>query len=743
MQSQPHDRLIPSIEFLFDEQAISARLKELFNWKNVTELRREYLRYKPSSSCLCLYQVKHGNKHHLLYLKAYSEKVKVEKAQLKSQSSTPLAANYSHVFTAENLVLNRYPFDTHLPALEQLVDVSQRQKLLERTFFDTTETQNTLLTPLQYKPERRFVAKLTLHNGAHVVVKLYTPDRYQSLSLSYLKRPSSPFGKLLGKSDKHCMLIYEWVEGTKLHQQDPLTAEQLKQYYLCGQQLAQFHLRQAPKKVPRVDTRHFAGLIRSHAQSINTILPQQSDLTLWLADQLARQLRAAKKENCFIHGDFYAEQVLITAEQIEFLDFDNLSRWFSAFDVGNFLAHLLYKSEIGLISKRNYDKILRIFLDGYCGKREIDQHQLDLFIAIGLFQLIYHPLRFGLPNWQLASSRLLSETFIHLSHSQSEQSECSFRQLVARSLDPTLIQQRLNAQQGESITVYQAILSRFKEDKRALIEYDLSSESDNRIIGKIRAKGLDKRSWQNQEALFDGEFGCNAKDRIHVPEPLFAINELNIWFQKKVAGERVFTPFCESTDADLPHHLALAIYKLHNTTLLPDKQHLIDKELKILDDALSNIINTQPNLESRIRHLLKLSVTLSEHLTTSLVKPIHRDFYHDQVLWDGKKLHLLDFDLLCLGSPYLDLGNFIAHIQEQCLRVYNDPFYAQQSIDQFISRYLLLCGHHEADREIEIYRLLTWLRHIAISQRIPQRKPFTEQIIHFCEQQIQAFLSQQ
>ncbi|WP_052125074.1 phosphotransferase [Vibrio sinaloensis] len=735
-QSKPQDNQIPGIDTLFVEEQVIALVKEVLGWSNVTELRREYLRYKPSSSCLCLYQIKHNERHFLFYLKAYSDKVKVDKAQQKAQSGSLFAETHSHVIETGNLVFNRYPYDTRLPTLERLVDVTRRRDLLQRAFFNSTDTNNTLLTPLQYKPERRFVAKLTLQDGTPLVVKLYTPERYKTLSVSYLKRPNSPFGNIVGKSDKHCMLIYEWVEGSPLNQEDPMTTDQLKHYYLCGARLAEFHHRTVSKKIRAVDTRHFANLIQNHAQSITQILPQQSSLTLWLADQLAQQVTSIEDEKCFIHGDFYADQVLVTSERIEFIDFDNLTTWFSAFDLGNFLSHLRYKSEIGLISKNNYAKIAHIFLDGYLQKRNADRRQIDLFVAIGVFQLIYHPLRFGLADWQFACQRLLTATFAYLT--QSLDTQDSFRHLVVRCLDTRIVEQQIKAQTTTPLSIEHATLVRFKEDKRAIVEYSTADGSPEVIIGKIRAKGLDKHSWKTQSTLFQGEFGNKASDNIHVPEPLFAMRELNMWFQKKVSGDNVFKPFCENVEPALAHQLALALYKLHNTELPLKKEHTTAKELTILHDGLHKVAEQQPSLENRLCALIQQSITLSEQLSASELKPIHRDFYHDQVLWDGHKLHLLDFDLMCLGSPYLDLGNFIAHIQEQCLREYDDPLFAQHNINQFVTRYLLLCGHSDAEREIEIYRVLSLIRHISISQRVPERRKFTGSIITLCEDQIES-----
>ena len=52
--------------------------------------------------------------------------------------------------------------------------------------------------------------------------------------------------------------------------------------------------------------------------------------------------------------------------------------------------------------------------------------------------------------------------------------------------------------------------------------------------------------------------------------------------------------------------------------------------------------------------------------------PVHRDFYYSQVLFDDFILNLIDFDLLSLGDPALDVANFTAHLHLLGLIVHDD-----------------------------------------------------------------------
>lgn len=747
-QTQPNDDQIPALELLFSEEQLTNLFNTHLPFEDIISIHREYLRYKPESSCLLLYRVQTQDQTHLIYVKAFSDLAKAIKTSNK-QSKLSLATTHSHVVSEHQLILNRYPYDDKLPSLEKLSNPKQRLSVINRAMFDKNHDLESQLTVLQYKPERRFVAKLTFSGGSIAVVKTYTQERYDTLSYLYLKKEQSPFGRLLGKSDKHCLLIYQWIEGNPLAMQTPILHDDLLCYQRCGEELARFHQQPPSKKVKPIRTKQFLHLLHLHSQSIAQILPEQTALTTHIADTLSALIKALPKERSFIHGDFYADQVLVNSESIEFLDFDNLCTWFSGFDVGNFLSHLSYRMTLGLITRNEYEQLEAQFLAGYRESTSIDDNKMHLFTALGIFQLIYHPLRFGIIDWKKGICALLSRCCYHLDQVQTSEAQITIDQSLpqlTKLIDPSFVQSLIEHQcptQGSplaNLQIEQAILIRSKLGKRALIEYQVNTENQPNMIGKVRTKGFDRKSWKTQNTLYSSEFNPKASDNVQVPKPLFKLPEQSMWIQEKVPGTTIFEPFCNSANKALSHQLAFALYKLHNSTLNLEKTHTLEKELSILERNLLEVAERNPQWQTRIKRILAWCRTVSETLSDSIQKPIHRDFYHDQVLVHKHTLYLLDFDLCCMGNPYLDLGNFIAHIQEQCLRFYNDADYAERTIECFTSRYLLLSGNSNKVHDIDVYRVLSLARHIAISQRIPSRKKYTLDIISLVEQELRKTL---
>lgn len=69
-----------------------------------------------------------------------------------------------------------------------------------------------------------------------------------------------------------------------------------------------------------------------------------------------------------------------------------------------------------------------------------------------------------------------------------------------------------------------------------------------------------------------------------------------------------------------------------------------------------------PGLSGRAEAMARL---LSQWLKAQapVQRPVHGDFYDKQVIFNGDWPQFIDFDAACLGNPLLDLGSYIAHLE--------------------------------------------------------------------------------
>ena len=317
------------------------------------------------------------------------------------------------------------------------------------------------------------------------------------------------------------------------------------------------------------------------------------------------------------------------------------------------------------------------------------------------------------------------------------------------ALDAAYVEPRLqrllqdSAGKGARVRIRSIRVVRHKPGRRCLIEYGVRIErstaepEDTVLLGKVRASKVDLFSYQVQRKLWENGFASDSPDGISVPEPVGVIPGLRMWLQRQVPGVSPVPLLVGSGGGSLATRVAEAAHKLHRTSAVPERRHGIEDEIQILRERLGTLAEARPKLADRLHRVLRSCERLGASLPDPCACGIHRDFYPDQLLVDGDRIFLLDFDLFCAGDPALDIGNFIGHLIEDSLRRYGNAdalaIRQQQIEEHFASRY-----GRSGLIAIRTYTTLTLARHISISTQFSSRRPFTDAILELCEERLLA-----
>jgi streptomycin 6-kinase len=84
------------------------------------------------------------------------------------------------------------------------------------------------------------------------------------------------------------------------------------------------------------------------------------------------------------------------------------------------------------------------------------------------------------------------------------------------------------------------------------------------------------------------------------------------------------------------------------------------------------------------------------------ITPIHRDLHLRQLLRDGQRIWMLDWDLFSWGDPAIDVGNFLVYLETHVAQ-------PQPLMDAFLAGYLETCDRAILSRA-GIYTAFTYLR---------------------------------
>jgi hypothetical protein len=286
-------------------------------------------------------------------------------------------------------------------------------------------------------------------------------------------------------------------------------------------------------------------------------------------------------------------------------------------------------------------------------RRQIDVSTLDAYVALGLLLAAPQPFRQRAVQWRDQTRDLLDRS------SRALRGATLVRYVrQAQDLEP-MCSRLSQIRDDPNLQLRAARLVREKPGRRALVEYDVSSRgTDTTIVGKIRAKGVDRTGLPVLRALRDAG--------VSVPDPIGELRELGMTLQLKLDGVPSTALLHGPSGVALARRIVDELTKLHRAGVPTVRTHSLDDELRILELRLDDCDGTD--------EIIEMCRALAATIPTSEPCGIHRDFYPDQVLVcpDGR-IVLLDLDLYCTGDAALDAGNFVAHLTEQSLREDGDP----------------------------------------------------------------------
>ena len=517
-------------------------------------------------------------------------------------------------------------------------------------------------TPLRFKPERRMV----LRKGDAMLKAMSEATWDRALC-------GARFGATLGGPDvlsvdeQNHMIATRWLHGTSAENAGPEIFSRI------GATLAALHQGQAglPLSTQVAPPAALADLERLLPELTNRIRRIRTGLAL-----------ALSVDNCLrvpCHGDFSADQVMVAPDgRLTIIDWDEAGLANPATDLGSFLARLDHDSLIGVQTQN----IAEAFIRGYGPQPAgVAAHH-----AAALAALATEGFRTRRADWPDLACRLLDRV-----------------EQILPPVDPLSIAADPAAMtQLSGLKISNAVMIRLKPGKRALFRYD------EQFIAKMRFKGSDRATPALHDRLRAA--GLDGSGDTGVPQPRSSIDALNLWLQDLVPG-RILTDLIAPDGPVGPFHAAgRGLARLHVTNTAAIRDWTLRDELEVMKKALD-----RPELRDICERLCGSVNGLPE----SPICGIHRDFYPDQVLIDNGRVWLLDLDLYANGDPAIDLGNFLAHLDEFALRQgWGCPALMRQA-EAFLAGYVSL---RALPANVSQMRAISLARHIKIAESFPDRQ---------------------
>ena len=778
------DHDLPATRVVFNTDAVAARIAPWFVGAGDVCVSITDIRYKPNTSCVVTYRVDAGDSRTFVHAKAFQLQDWPTRKQ-KIVQDDGAAGQSSDVLYDDDFcfALFRFPVDSKLPDISKFVE--DPNEFLSRVLFEEFQAERLVsFETLAYKPNRRFTAALNLESGKRLVLKLHDPTTFEHVleSAAILKK-TSPVAtpKREGRSNRHRALAYEWVVGTRPSISRIDRGECKRLMEMIFEFLDCLH-HPAPSSGKPVPVQRASDGITEIGDYLASVYPPIADNIREAGRRILNGL-PSEVPATLIHGDFHLDQILVSRGKkgrVSACDFDSCCLGDPTIDLANFVGHLRYRACLGEVSLEQVSEInhwATRHLENSDDPASANRFAWNQLAA--MFRLVTHPFRSGSANWikqteqfvahinqqtdfisrtsksipiplnmELSgNAELVLESGIdELKQNNTVQMDPAFAFLVD-AFDPAVAADVLKQampcleQEFGDFSIENILIRRHKIGRRCLIEYELATEQGPRfVLGKASAKRLDRKTFVRQSSLFDRRgFADDCIDGICVPRPLGVWKEWKMWFQEKVEAVDGMKILKENRLATVNDRIAAAMAKLHSSRYRRKHVHSVQDELDQLTDHLETMKTELPDDRKRITQITVSCVAIAKSISSHELRPIHRDFYHDQIMFSEDKTWLVDLDLVCMGHPALDVGNFVAHLTEDAIRRFDDAKHWRTEEQQLVDLYLAAMPS-VTKTDIAAFTVISLARHIYLSWNIQGRRNWTGPVIDEVERLTKQFL---
>jgi streptomycin 6-kinase len=405
------DSTLPGLATLLNPDTFVARLRPFLPAVELGNASIAYIKYKPRTNCLVSYRLEVAGTEVQIYAKAQRSDAEKKFQKARQNSGVPGSLGAGRIVLEDlAIVVSIFPNDSKLNALPLLANAETQNSLFCELFPENPDLWEGKLQSLRYKPERRYVAQLLAKGEAQAVLRIYTQPGYQAVRdiwQNFESRGRLRFAQHLGSSDVHQILAFEWLSGCLLKEVISNSKLAIAAVATVGAALAELHT-QNPQKLPCLTREAEAASLLEVAAGISFVCPHLERPADDLAQQLTAYLINEPPVYRPIHGDFYADQVLLAEDTVAILDLDRAVCGDPSVDLGLFIAHLQRDALRGNLSSSQVESLKDSLLAGYSiATTPPSSAQLELYTAIGLLRLAPEPFRYRQPNWPEQTEALL------------------------------------------------------------------------------------------------------------------------------------------------------------------------------------------------------------------------------------------------------------------------------------------------------------------------------------------------
>ncbi len=361
------DVALPGLAMVLDPEAFLEALRAVVRLP-LNMARVAYVKYRPEKYCRASYRVVVDGAECDLDVQACRPEDVDSWRRAENGEIASTRLGFGRLVLADRSVLvTAFPNDTKLKQVSRLTDPEERPTLLREVLPGRPECWQGELRGLRYWPGRRYSAELRAIDGSRVLLKAYTRRGYHRArrnAEAFRSRGPLRVARLLGYSNTHRLLAFEWLPGRMLSECNEAPGVDWRAIVDTGAALAELHTQPTDglESWTRNDEKTY---FFSLAREIEFLRPGLADRARALAYRLAAWLDGAPPVQLPVHGDFSDAQVLVDGREASIVDLDSACRGDPADDLGSLAAQWEIHALTGKLSRSHAETMEDALMNGY------------------------------------------------------------------------------------------------------------------------------------------------------------------------------------------------------------------------------------------------------------------------------------------------------------------------------------------------------------------------------------------
>jgi len=184
---------------------------------------------------------------------------------------------------------------------------------------------------------------------------------------------------------------------------------------------------------------------------------------------------------------------------------------------------------------------------------------------------------------------------------------------------------------------------------------------------------------------------------VWIPRPLGYLPGLRLMVTEYVEGRPIAPAVYGPRPGDAARRMARVARNLHECAVDLPRRWSPAKEIANTERCLAGLSGQRDADIGRAKELLRAVEAWSTELPEDHRRPIHRDFYPEQMIVAGDRTALLDLDTARLGDPAVDIGNCLAHLDLRALQFPDSTPGCPEAREVFRDAYLSAGNSAEID----------------------------------------------